>query len=129
MALFLLFATAAVAQVIAPRRGDGTHGFNPRTNGFPQLAQVVHGPDGFAKRVDPGDAGAGCALFAQGRNFRRGGVVFGHGDDGLPRAVQPFGSVFVLRGGPLFGLLMLNSRFATASWRYVLLACCCPSSV
>ena len=66
MGLFVLFATAAVAQVIAPRRGDGAHGFYPRADGFPQFSQVLHGPDGFAKRVDPGDAGAGCALFAQG---------------------------------------------------------------
>ena len=66
MALLVLLATAAMAQVIAPWRSNGAYGFNPRANGFPQFAQVVHGPDGFAKRVDPGDAGAGCALFAQG---------------------------------------------------------------
>ena len=66
VALLVLLATAAVAQVITTRRGDGAYGFNPRADGFPQFAQVIYGPDGFAKRVDAGDAGAGCALFAQG---------------------------------------------------------------
>ena len=66
MALLVFLAAAAMAQVIAPGYGNGTHSLNPRADGFPQFAQVVHGPDGFAKRVDPGDAGAGCTLFAQG---------------------------------------------------------------
>ena len=66
MTLLVLLAATAVAQVVAPWRGNCAHGFNPWADGFPQLAQVVHGPDGFTKRIEPGDADAGCAHFAQG---------------------------------------------------------------
>ena len=54
-----------MARVIAPGRGNSPHGFNPRADGFPQLAQVVHSPDGFTKGVEAGDAGAVRADFAQ----------------------------------------------------------------
>ena len=66
MTLLVFLAAAAMAQVIAPWRGDGAYGFNPWANCFPEFAQVVDGPDGFAESVDSGDAGARCAVFAQG---------------------------------------------------------------
>ena len=66
MTLLVLLATTAMAHIIAPGSNDGAHSFNPRADGFPEFAQVVDGPDGFAESIDSGDAGARCAVFAQG---------------------------------------------------------------
>ena len=66
MALLVFFAATAVTQVIASWRRNGAYRFNPLAHGLPQLAQVIHRPYCFAKRVEPRNAGAGHAVFAQG---------------------------------------------------------------
>ena len=52
MTLLVFLAAPTVAQIIAPWRGDGAYRFNAWADRFPELAQVVHGPDGFSESVD-----------------------------------------------------------------------------
>jgi hypothetical protein len=53
MALLVLLAAAAGAQVVAPGLWRLAHGFHPRAQALPELAQVVHRPDRRAESRPP----------------------------------------------------------------------------
>src|SRR6476660_287409 len=67
VALLVFLATAAGAGVVAAGRGFLEHGLDLRAQALPELAQVVHGPDGGAEIVQPLLAHARRAVVAEHR--------------------------------------------------------------
>ena len=65
VALFVFFTAAAMAKLIASRRGFNAHRLHFGAYRLPEFAQVIHSPDRFAERIQPGNAGTGRAVFVE----------------------------------------------------------------
>src|SRR5512140_3889009 len=76
VALLVFLAAAARAGIVASGLGRLAHGFDPRTEALPQLAQVVHAPDGGGEVVQAPFAHAGRVVPVQGHG-RRPAVALG----------------------------------------------------
>src|SRR6478609_1248879 len=103
VAFLVFFSAAAGAGVVAARRRFLADGLDPRPHAAPQLAQVVHGPDGGAEIVHPLLAHAGRAVLGVHRERRLAGVVLGQRDDGAERLVEHPGRLLVARRRPVLG--------------------------
>src|SRR5574337_1728622 len=100
-AFLVLLAAATGAGVVAAGLGALEEGLHARTQAAPELAQVVHGPDGLAEDLQALPAGTGRAVLGVHADLGPAGVVLGQGDDGLERTVEPLRGLLVARGGPV----------------------------
>src|SRR5512140_3848393 len=77
VALLVFLAAAARAGIVASGLRRLAHRFEARTEAFPQLAKIVHAPDGGGKVVQTLLAHAGCTVRAPHGHVRFTAVALG----------------------------------------------------